>query len=115
MLHCGQWPLIMQLTSTIICQTQMELHQGKSQSISFVKAVPTKVLRLVARDLINRTMKGNKGRFVVPIQTVPERNQDGSLSSLLNCLQAVENESVGKEVCPRVLETSRSEKKFVLV
>ena len=29
---------------------------GKSPSRSFVKAVPTKVLRLVARDLIGRTM-----------------------------------------------------------
>ena len=41
--------------------------KGKSQSRSFVKAIPPKVLRLVARDLIDRTMKGNEGRFVVPI------------------------------------------------
>jgi len=47
--------------------------EGKSQSRSFVKAVPTKVLRLVTRDLIDRTIKGNEGRFVVPIMAFPKR------------------------------------------
>ena len=78
--------------------------EGKSQSRSFVKAVPTKVLRLVASVLIDRTMKGNKGRFVVPIRAVPGKNQNGALSSLPNSSQEIGNESVGKEVCPRVKE-----------
>jgi len=72
---------------------------GKSPSRSFVRAVPTKVLRLVARDLIDRTMKGNEGRFVVPIRTVPVRTQDESLSLLLpKRSQDVGNKSVGKDV-----------------
>ena len=56
--------------------------EGKPQSRAFVKAVPTKVLRLVARDLIDRTMKGNECRFVVPIWAVPERRQVGTSSSV---------------------------------
>jgi len=44
---------------------------GKSPSRLFVRAVPTKVLRLVASDFIDRTMKGNEGRFVVPIGQFP--------------------------------------------
>ena len=49
---------------------------GKSGSKSFVKAVPTKVLRLVARDLIGRTMTENESRFVIPVSAVPVRHQD---------------------------------------
>jgi len=76
---------------------------GKSPSRSFVKAVPTKILRLVARDLIDRTMKGNECRFVVPIRTFPVRNQDESLSSLLpKRSQDVGNESVEIDVRPLV-------------
>ena len=49
---------------------------GKSGSKSFVKAVPTKVLRLVARDLIGRTMTENESRFVIPVSSVPVRHRD---------------------------------------
>ena len=59
----------------------------------------------MARDLIGRTMKGNEGRFVIPIRTVPVKHQDESLSSLLpkRSQDMVVNESVDKDVRPLVL------------
>ena len=76
--------------------------EGKLQSRAFVKAVPTKVLRLVARDLIERTMKGNGCRFGLPIQALPERRQVGASSLVPPSSQGGGNVSVGKEGCSLV-------------
>ena len=47
--------------------------EGEAQTRVFLKAVPTKVLRLVATDLIEKTMKGNEGRFIIPVRALSER------------------------------------------
>jgi hypothetical protein len=46
---------------------------GKALTRSFVNSVPTKVLRLVAKELIEKTMK--ECCFVVPVRALKERNQ----------------------------------------
>ena len=47
---------------------------GNALAQSFVCSVPTKVLRLVAQDVIEKTMK--ECCFVVPVRSLKDRNQE---------------------------------------
>ena len=64
-------------------QAAIKLHcktSGNALTRSFVSSVPTKVLRLVAQGVIEKTMK--ECCFVVPVRSLKERNQEDILPSV---------------------------------